>query len=90
MRIPLPDILYIQGLKDYSLIQLEENKVITHLTLKSVLKLLPEEQFIRISKSYVVNKQRVSVFDSNDVEVKNYTLPIGASYRDDVLERLLK
>ena len=90
MRIQIMDILFIQGLKDYSMIQLEDSKVVTHLTLKALMNILPQGQFIRISKSYVVNKSRVRLFDSNDVEILNYTLPIGSSYREDAIEKLLK
>ena len=89
LRLQIQDIKYIEGLKDYVIIHLTDSKVITRLTLKAILGILPESVFLRISKTYAVNRLRIKSFDNNDVSLDGETLSIGAAYRDAVLANLL-
>lgn len=82
-KVNLEDILFIEGLKDYVIIQMESQHIITRMTLKAIQELLPESVFFRINKSYIVNKKRIDSFDNNDVFIKNHEIAIGNSYRDD-------
>lgn len=85
VRLSFNDIIYIEGLKDYVIIHVAGSRVVTKLTLKGILEALPGERFLRISKSYAVNRDRVTAWDNNEVEVDGVTLPIGPAYRDVVL-----
>lgn len=89
IRVKLDEIRYIEGLKDYVIIHLAERKVVTRMTVKSMEDLLPQGRFIRISKSYIVSKDKVDSFDNKDVTIGNRELAIGATYRDAVLASLL-
>lgn len=89
VRIRLDDILYIEGLKDYVIIHLLDKRVITRMMVKSMEEMLPKNKFIRISKSYIVNKQKVEAFDNKDVNIGSTELAIGLSYREQVLNTLL-
>ncbi|MDU1890336.1 MAG: LytTR family DNA-binding domain-containing protein [Dysgonomonas sp.] len=82
-KINLEDILFIEGLKDYVIIQMESQRIISRMRLKTVQDLLPSSMFIRINKSYIVNKKRIDSFDNNDVFIKTYEIAIGNSYRDE-------
>ena len=82
-KVNLEDILFIEGLKDYVIIQMENQRIITRMSLKSIHELLPASIFFRINKSYIVNKNRIESFDNNDVFIKTYEIAIGNSYRDD-------
>ena len=82
-KVNLEDILFIEGLKDYVIIQMENQRIITRMSLKSIYELLPAGVFFRINKSYIVNKNRIESFDNNDVFIKTYEIAIGNSYRDD-------
>lgn len=90
VRVRLDDILYIEGLKDYVIIHLLDKKVITRMIVKSMEEMLPKNKFIRISKSYIVNKQKVESFDNKDVNIGSTELAIGLSYREQVLNSLLE
>jgi len=77
------DILFIEGLKDYVIIQMDNQRIISRMTLKTIHNLLPTNIFFRINKSYIVNKNHIESFDNNDVFIKTYEIAIGNSYRDD-------
>lgn len=89
-RVDLKDILFIKGMKDYVIIQMEGQHIITHMNVKSMYDLLPKNRFLRVSRSYIVNKGRIDSFSSNDVFIKSYEIAIGNSYRDTFFEELLR
>lgn len=81
-RVRLKDILFIEGLKDYVVIQMEEQRLITRMNIKAIHELLPKNLFLRVNRSYIVNKEHIESFDNNDVFIKTYEIAIGDSYRD--------
>jgi len=82
-KVNFDDILFVEGLKDYIIIQMENQRVITRMSLKAIYDQLPAGIFFRINKSYIVNKKHIDSFDNNDVFIRNYEVAIGNSYRDD-------
>lgn len=80
-RINFGDILFIEGLKDYSILQLEDQRVVTKINLKNIHEQLPGRQFLRVNKSYIVNVSRIDSFDTNDIFIKSYEIAIGGSYK---------
>lgn len=90
VRIMLHDVLYLEGLKDYVIIRLTERRIVTRMLVKQMEALLPKNMFLRVSRSYIVNKERIDAFDSNDITVGATEIPIGATYRDSVMAALLK
>ena len=85
-KVNFEDVLFIEGLKDYVIIQMADQRIITRMSLKSINELLPSNVFFRINKSYIVNKKHIDSFDNNDVFIKNYEIAIGSSYRDDFFQ----
>ena len=66
-RIQLENILFIEGLKDYVVIQTPEQRIVTKMNLKSIHEMLPKDVFLRTNKSYIVNSDHIDSFDNNDV-----------------------
>ncbi|MCI4669891.1 MAG: response regulator transcription factor [Bacteroidia bacterium] len=87
-RIYFKDILYIQSMKEYVSYVTDQGKVMAWGSLKSLEEKLPSADFMRIHKSYIVAKNRVNSLNGNQLELGDIILPIGGSYRDDVLEKL--
>ena len=89
VRVNYADIIYIEGLKDYVIIRMEKDRVITLQTMKSLEEKLPAHQFKRIHRSYIINVDRINAVVGNMVEVEEKGqvkhLPIGKNYRDDLL-----
>jgi DNA-binding LytR/AlgR family response regulator len=90
VKIHYQDILYIEGLKDYVIIRMDKERVITLQTMKSLEEKLPESIFRRIHRSYIVNINKIDALVGNMVEIKEKGqtkhIPIGKNYRDDLLE----
>lgn len=81
-KVNFADILFIEGLKDYVILQLDRQRIITRMSLKAIFDLLPRTTFLRVSKSYIVNTTHIDSLDNNDVYIKSYEIAIGNSYRD--------
>jgi len=77
------DIVYIEGLGDYIKIYTEKTHLITSLTMKKMEELLPENEFYRIHKSYIVNLKKIVAIEGNMVELSNVKLTIGSNFRTD-------
>ncbi len=90
VKVNFPEIVYIEGLKDYVIIRMENSRVITLQTMKSLEEKLPPGLFRRIHRSYIVNVNKIEAIVGNMVEVmeKNQPkhLPIGKNYRDELLD----
>jgi DNA-binding LytR/AlgR family response regulator len=81
MKVSFADVLYIEGLKDYVILHTKSQKIITAMNIKTIQGQLPQDIFIRISKSYVINKKNIDYFDNNTVYMDLHEIPIGNSYR---------
>lgn len=89
-KINLHDILFIEGLKDYSILQMEGQRVITKMNLKTIHEELPAQQFLRVNKSYIINTSHIDSFDSNDVFIKSYEISLGGTYKKIFFEEFAK
>ena len=67
-QIAISNILYVCGMKDYVMFYLtdERKPLITHLTMKAVEEMLPQEQFMRVHRSYIVALNKIRKVDRND------------------------
>lgn len=81
-KIQFKDILFIEGLKDYVVLHTEEQKIMTAMNLKTIHDQLPQNIFVRISKSYIINAKQIDSFDNNNVFIRKHAIPIGNAYRD--------
>jgi DNA-binding LytR/AlgR family response regulator len=80
-RINNKDIRFIEGLKDYIVIHTRNQKLITSMNLKTMHQKLPAGAFLRVSKSYVVNKEYIDSFDSHNIYIGETEIPLGDVYR---------
>jgi DNA-binding LytR/AlgR family response regulator len=84
-RLKLNDILYIEGLKEYVSYFTASQRIIALESLKNLEKKLPPEQFIRIHKSYIVPINKIRSVEGNQVEIGDKKIPIGRSYKEEVM-----
>lgn len=83
IKVKFNEILFIEGLGDYIRIHLPDQKIVTNLSMKKILALLPENKFYRIHKSYIISLDRIDLIEGNMVEINKTKLPIGNSFRQD-------
>ena len=86
-KVNFEDILFIEGLKDYVILQLTDQRVITKMSLKAIHEQLPRHTFFRINKSYIVNTLHINSFDNNDVFIRMHEIAIGNSYREEFFDK---
>lgn len=90
IKIGLNDILYIESKKEYISIVTTEKSYITKCSLTEMELQLPKDKFLRIHRSFIVGKERITAFTSVATEISGKSLPIGRSYRDLVQQVLSK
>ncbi len=89
VRVKTDDILFVEGLKDYVIIQLEGRRIVTRMTVKGMEELLPASGFIKVNRSYIANIDRIDAFDSNDVFIGDYEIAVSPLCRESVMARLM-
>ena len=89
VKVFFRDILYIESLKDYVMVRTINDDLIVHHNLHSFNELLPEDNFIRIHRSYAVSLDKIKAIDGNQVEIGGKHLPIGRNYQAEVKSRIL-
>ena len=87
-RIRHDELVYIEGLREYVTYWKKDGKIVALESLKKLEEKLPASQFMRVHKSYIINTSLVGSLYGNQVDVAGKLIPIGKSYRDEVLERL--
>jgi len=82
-RLHHSDIIYLESMKDYTKIKtLSGQSILVLETMLSLLKQLPDGQFIRIHRSYAVNKRRVQTVSSSKIGIQGLELPVGKSFKN--------
>lgn len=87
-KIDLDDILYIQAYGDYVKVVSTQKTVLTHRTMKNMEENLQNEHFIRIHKSYIIAIKHIKVIEGNQVKINDEFLPIGISFKENLLKSL--
>ena len=81
LKILLNEILFIESLKDYIKIHLQnKTTVITQVQISAIEQRLPDS-FIRIHRSFIVAKDKVTAYTQHDLEIGKHQIPIGRSYK---------
>ncbi len=86
-KIPLNNILFIEGMSNYVKVISPEKNFVIYTSMSSLLEEL-NDAFVRIHKSYIINKNKVSFFTKEFVEINNRQLPIGKTYQEKILDQL--
>ena len=88
VKVMVNEILYIESMKDYLRVFLVESQIITKQTITAIEAMLPEQEFVRIHRSFIVSKRRISAYNQNSVFVGKVELPIGPLYKQNIIKRL--
>ena len=84
LKVVFADITFIEGLKDYIKIHLKSTTrpIITRMSMKSVEEQLPENDFIRVHKSYIVSIAHITAVMKNSVFIGELEIPVSDNYKD--------
>jgi two-component system LytT family response regulator len=85
VRVELDAILFIEAAGNYTKIYLDNNtSVSTRITVSDMLALLPDNNFKRTHRAYIVARNKITRFDRAQVYINEHIIPIGATYSDNL------
>ncbi|MEO9893883.1 LytTR family DNA-binding domain-containing protein [Aurantibacter sp.] len=88
VKVKLTDIKWVEALGDYVRLNLNDSSILVLSSMKSFSQKLPEDDFLRIHKSYIVNLHKVDKFNSNSVELCGEKLPLSRKRKTELKEAL--
>lgn len=88
IKINFSEILFIESLSDYIKIHVQDKSVVTRETISNIEAKLPQQDFLRVHRSYIVALKAIDSFTAELVEIGRKQIPISRSYKESVLERL--
>lgn len=87
-KVSYDEIQYIEGMREYVSFYLKEKRITALMSLKSLEEKLPKEIFMRCHKSFIVNKNLVTVMEGSNLVIGQKSIPIGQSYKTRVIEEI--
>ena len=87
-KVNFDDLLFIEGQHEYVTFHTKTKRITALYSLKNLEDTLPKDRFVRTHKSFIVSIKNIEDIDKVNVTVAGNKIPIGASYRDALIERL--
>lgn len=87
-KINFDDLLFIEGQHEYVTFHTKTKRITALYSLRNLEETLPKDKFVRTHKSYIVSIRNIEDIDKTNVTVAGNKIPVGASYRDALIERL--
>lgn len=88
IKVKFEEILYIEGLKEYVSIYTAKDRIITLQSLKNLEEILPDSNFLRVHKSYIIALDKIQSIVGNQVEINKKMIPIGLTHKESLLQKL--
>ncbi|MEZ4883673.1 MAG: LytTR family DNA-binding domain-containing protein [Chitinophagales bacterium] len=88
VRIKYDDMLYVEISGDYATIFTTKNRHIVHSTLKNMESKLPQNRFLKVHRSYIVNLNKIIDIEDNTLVVADKVIPISRSNKPILMDRL--
>jgi DNA-binding LytR/AlgR family response regulator len=88
VKIPLADILYIEGFADYLKIYIRDRKpIVARMPMKEMMEKLPSAEFIRVHRSFILPLGKIEAVRSKIIYIGDKEFPIGRTYSEDFFSR---
>ncbi|WP_068472426.1 LytR/AlgR family response regulator transcription factor [Saccharicrinis aurantiacus] len=89
VRVKYDDILWIEALENYVVVNTFKDKFTIHFTMKAISEKMPSDKFVRVHRSFIVNIGKIRVIEDNSVVIKteigSKVIPIGKSYKEQLM-----
>ena len=90
IKLALSEIVFIKGLKDYVIIHTMNEKFMTAMNVGTMARQLPDDKFVRVSKSFIINSDYISSIDTDTIMVAGNEIPLGNTYKENFVTRFVK
>jgi len=87
-KVELEKILYIEALADYVAIHTPAKRFIIHSTMKGILSKLPENDFIRVHKSFIVCLDMITQINKKSITIDKISIPFGKAYKKEIMKKI--
>lgn len=88
VRLPFDQILFAEASRAYCRVVTTEGEYLLSMSLRALQDELPEQLFLRVHRSYLVNLRKIDEIDSDEILLSGRSVTLGRSYRDELLRRL--
>jgi len=88
VKVDFDTITHLESAGDYVKIYLTNKTIVTRDTIVNCASKLPDTQFLRVHRSFMVNTKHIDSFTAEHINISKNAIPISRSYRDSILERL--
>ncbi len=88
IKVNIKEILWIEALGDFMIINTSEKRYTIHSTMKMVESKLDTDKFIRVHRSFIVSIENISSIEDNVIVIGKQLIPVGAVYKDNLTKRL--
>lgn len=89
-KLALSDILYIKSDSEYVIFYLEDQKIMSYQSLKQLENTLPKSLFMRVHRSYIINKEKATVLKEKDLIINKERIPVSTTYMETVKKELFQ
>lgn len=89
-KILYDDILFIQAMENYVIIQTVSRKYVSYLTLKGVEDFLPESLFVKVHKSYIIAVSKVDSIEGNTLFIGKHSIQFNRNHKNEILNSIVK
>ena len=88
VKINFDEISYIEGLKDYVKIYINEKSLVTKGNIKNIENKLPSDLFARVHKSYIISIDKIEKIEDNHIFIGSKKIPIGLQFKDSFYDKI--
>lgn len=88
IKINIPSIYLVEAKGDYIQVKTEEKNYTVHSTLKKIEEKLPDDLFLKVHRSYIINTKKIIDIEDNSVLIKKDVIPVSRSNRPELMKRL--
>lgn len=88
-RVIFSEILFVEAMENYVIIHTSSQKIITMMTMKAMEEVLPDSDFLRVHKSFIVNHRHISSIEGNEIKLGQKKIPISRKNKHQVIKQLL-
>ena len=88
-KIYYDELLFVEALENYVILQTRTHKYISYLTFKSVEEYLPGSQFVKVHKSFIIAASKIDNIVGNEIKMGGHTIPISRNLKEALMNKIV-
>lgn len=88
-KVYFNDVLYVEAMQNYCILHTPARKLIAYITLTGLEEKLPKHTFMKVHKSFVVNLEKITALDGNDLFIYKAQIPVSRNLKEEVMKRVM-